>query len=41
MMTVVSPVWSAIVVVSFGKNKDVVPSTERVLEDGSRTEIDV
>jgi len=38
-MTVVGSIWGAIVVVSFCKHKDVVPTTERVLEDGSRTEI--
>jgi hypothetical protein len=41
MMAVVGPVWGAIVVVCFCKDKDIVPATERVLEDGSRTEVHV
>lgn len=41
MMTIVSPVWGAIVVVGFCENKDVVASTERILEDSGRTEVDI
>lgn len=41
VMAVISPVGSAIVVVGFGKNKDVVTTTERVLENSGRTEIDI
>jgi hypothetical protein len=40
-MTVVGPVWGAITVEGFCENKDVVAPTERVLEDGSRTKVDI
>ena len=41
VVAVVGPVGSAIVVVALGKDKDVVTTTEGILEDGSGTEVDV
>ena len=41
VMTVVSPIGSTVVVVGLCENKDVVAATEGVLEDGSRTKVDI
>ena len=41
MVTMVSLVGGAVVVVALGENDDVVTSTEGVLEDGSRPQVDV
>ena len=41
MVTVVGPVGRAIVVVALGEDEDVVAATEGVLEDGSRTKVDI
>jgi hypothetical protein len=40
-MTVVGSVGGTIIVVGFGKNEDVVATTEGVFEDCSRTKVDV
>lgn len=41
MVAVVGSVGSAVVVVGFGEDKDVVAAAERVLEDSGRAEIDI
>jgi len=41
MMTIVGLVGSAVVVVAFGEDDDVVATTEGVLEDGARLQVDV
>lgn len=41
MMTVVSPVGSTVVVVAFGKDKDVVATTEGIPEDGGWAKVDI
>jgi hypothetical protein len=41
MMTVIGPVRSAVVIVTLGKDEDVVAAAERILEDGSRAQVDV
>ena len=41
VVTVVSLVGSAVVVVALGKDENVVTATEGVLEDGSRPQVDV
>jgi len=40
-VTVVGLVGSAVVVVAFGEDEDVVATTERVLEDGGRLQVNV
>lgn len=41
MVAVVGAVRGAVVVVALGENEDVLTATERILEDGSGTEVDV
>ena len=41
MVAVVGPVRGAVVVVALREDEDVVTATERVLEDGSGTEVDI
>ena len=41
MMTVVSPVWGTVVVVAFGKDEDVVATTEGIPEDGGWAKVDI
>ena len=41
MVTIVGPVWGSVVVIGLGKYKDVVSTTERILEDGGRAKVDV
>ena len=41
MVAVVGPVGGAVVVVRLAEDKDVVATTEGVLEDGSRAEVDI
>jgi len=41
VVTVVSPVGSAVVVVALGEDEDVVTTTEGVLEDGSGPQVDI
>lgn len=41
VMTVIGSVGGAVVVVGFGEDEDVVTATERILEDGSGTEVDI
>lgn len=41
MVTEVGPVGGAVVVVRFGKNKNVVTATEGILEDGGGTEVNI
>ena len=40
-MTVVGTVWSAVAVVCFSKDKDVVSTTERVLENGGGSKVNI
>jgi len=41
MMTVIGPVGSSVAVIRLSKNEDVVPTTERVFENGGRAEINI
>jgi len=41
VMTVVSPVGSAVVVVGFGKHEDVIATTEGIPEDGGWAKVDI
>jgi len=41
VMAVVGPVGGSVVVVGLCKDEDVVTATERILEDGSRTQVDI
>ena len=41
MVAIVGPIWGSVVVVCLCENKDVVSTTERILEDGSGAEVHI
>ena len=41
MVTIVGPVWSAVVVVGLSENEDIITTTEGILEDSNRPQVDV
>ena len=41
MVTIVSPVGSTVVVVAFGKDEDIVATTEGIPEDGGWAKVDI
>lgn len=41
MVTIVSPVGSTVVVVGFGKDEDIIATTEGIPEDGGWAKVDI